>query len=147
MSRREADLAPEEPAQERGVLVPDARRDLVERKRAGLEQALRLLEPKGVHVLDWRHAKSLREAPLERPLCQPAQLRHRRNRRVFLVVPRNPLQTSRDDGVVHLPAAHQRGERLLADIVPVEQLQARHAHRFLGANEPRDEKQREVVPR
>ncbi len=100
-----------------------------------------------MHVLDGRHARGSRETALERAFRDAAEAGHGRDGRVGVIVSRDPLLASRDDGVVGLAVAGQRRERLLADVVPVDQVQARYAHRLVGADETRDQKQRQIVPR
>ena len=80
-------------------------------------------------------------------LGETAQVCHRGDGRGRVVVRGDPLLAFGNHRVVDLAVARQRRERLLADVVPVDELQPRDADRFLGAREARNQIEREVVPR
>ncbi len=58
----------------------------------------------------------------------------------------NPFLAAADNRVTDLARAGQHGERLLADMMPIQHVDSRDLHRLLGANEARNQKQRQIVP-
>src|SRR5687767_5546181 len=69
--RRHTCSTPEQPAKERGILVPDRKADLVNGLVRHFKQALRLLDSKVLHVVDKCKARRLLEASLRRTLWHP----------------------------------------------------------------------------
>jgi hypothetical protein len=65
----------------------------------------------------------------------------------FIVVFCNPLLAARDDSVLDLAGARQPREGLLADGVPVDQIDARDLHRDVYTTGARDQVQRQVQKR
>lgn len=59
---------------------------------------------------------------------------------------RNPLLAAADGRVRRLPRARQTGERLLPDVVPVDQVDARGLHGGLGTGHAGNQQQREIEP-
>src|SRR5690606_37815599 len=71
LRRAQCDMAAEQPAEEARVLVADLGRDRLDRRIAGLEHLLGLLQPQRVHVFERAHPGGLREAALEAALAEP----------------------------------------------------------------------------
>ena len=99
-----------------------------------------------MHVLERRHAGRLVEAAGEGALGQAAHLSHRGDRRRAAVVAGDPGLAAGDDGILDLPRACQPRERLLADVVPVDEVHARDLHGGVDADATRDQVQREIEP-
>ncbi len=147
LRRRQRDLAPEQAAEEAGVLVADLVGDRLDRRVARFEHLLRLLQPQRVHVLERRHAGGLLEAPLERALRQSREPHHRRHRRRLGVVVGDPRLAARDHGVLDWRERASRANGCWPIVVPVDQVDARRLHRDFDAGEARDQVQRQVEPR
>ena len=87
------------------------------------------------------------KASLERALGEPAQFSHCRDRRDFLIVIGDPGLAARYHGVFNLPRAREARERLLANLVPIDEADAGNLHCGIDTAPARDQVEREVKPR
>ena len=71
---------------------------------------------------------------------------HHGDRRVGLVVHRQPFLAIVDHRIGRLPEAHQRREWLLSHVMPLQHVDLGNLHRFLQADKARDKIEREVLP-
>src|SRR3569833_3002478 len=89
----------EEAAEEGGIFVADAPRDLIRGFVGALETALGVLDAQPLHVVDGRVSRRVGEAPLEGSLGEPRAADHGLDRTGGGETRREPVQRRGDQGV------------------------------------------------
>ena len=126
-ARRQTGQPSEQPPKECGILVADLPGDVLDRLLAGFEQALGVLDPEVLNVVQRSQACGIPESTLQAPLGQPRVVRHLLDRPRDGAVVGQPRLQFENERIAVIAAAFEHHVGRDTVVVPLQGEEAGHA--------------------